>query len=177
MKNKFEVRGEVTAIIINSPKHGRKEVLISTSQLVRVNEFVGSWYVAWDKGSETFYIRGNMPKENGIREGVKLHRWITNAPKGMQVDHFDHDGTNNTDGNLRVATYAENQQNKKRANKTSKSGIRGVSLGRREKKWRVRIQIGGVTVYTDTFESIHEAEKAAIKERAKHMPYSQEALQ
>lgn len=49
------------------------------------------------------YVRGTV----GDR-AVLLHRFITDCPAGMTVDHIDGNPLNNTRENLRVCTYAEN---------------------------------------------------------------------
>lgn len=67
---------------------------------------------------------------------ISMHRLILNAPKGMQVDHINHDGLCNLRGNLRICTAAENGRNRRSANKSS--GYLGVS------KWG---GIGGKPVY------------------------------
>jgi hypothetical protein len=42
-----------------------------------------------------------------------MHRLILNAPKGLEVDHKDFNGLNNTRENIRLCTRSENQKNKK----------------------------------------------------------------
>jgi hypothetical protein len=51
------------------------------------------------------YIQG---KVNGRR--VYLHRFLTNAPDGMSVDHIDGDPLNNCRSNLRVVDHAQNMR-------------------------------------------------------------------
>lgn len=170
MKNDYEIRGELTAIIINSPKYGRKEVLISTRKLDRAIEFPNSWHIIPSKSANTFYVQGNVPRKRGA--AVLLHRWLTNAPDGMQVDHRNHDGLINTDDNLRICTNAENQQNQKGAMRNSKSGVRGVCWYKRNRKWRAQICIKGRDIFIGDFDEIIDAEKAVKEARAKYMPYA-----
>lgn len=176
MKNKYEVRGDITVIFINSKKYGKLEVLISTNKLERVDEFRGSWYVNWEKHTQSFYVRGWMPKVNEKQVPVRLHRWITDATDGMMVDHVNHDGLINTDLNLRVVTNAENTQNKKNANRNSGSGILGVSWNNQHEKWVSQIMVNNKKIYLGCFDDINEAENIVVEARKKHMPYSQEAL-
>lgn len=175
MKNEYEVRGDVTAIIINSPKYGRHETLISTSKLDRAKEFPSSWHLYWSKCTDSFYVQGNMKQVNGIGKTTRLHRWITNAPIDMQVDHIDHLTLNNVDSNLRILTQRENLQNRKGAQTNSKSGVRGVSWREDRKKWRAHITINQVFKHIGSFDTIEEAEQAVIDARMHHMPYSQGA--
>jgi hypothetical protein len=169
MKNKFEIRGEVTAILLNSRKYGKMETLISTSKLERVKELDGTWVPTWDKRANKFYVKGNFPMINRKQEpSVRLHRWITNAPTGMVVDHIMHDGLNNTDDNLRVVTYSENSFNRKGPQSNNKSGIRGVIWDNYANKWRAFISINGKQKYIGNFIELEDAEDAA--NAARNMP-------
>lgn len=175
MKNNYEIRGDITAIFFNSRKYGILETLINTSKLEKVKN-ASRWYVSWDKRCQSYYVLGKVPLVNGNMKMFPLHRWIIDAPKGTQVDHLNHNGLDNTDENIRVLSYSGNSQNKNSANKNSKSGIRGVSWAKNTQKWRVSIKLDYKFMHIGYFSNLEEAEKAAIEARAKHMPYSQEAL-
>lgn len=168
MNNEYEVRGDVTAIIINSPKYGRFETLISTNKLDRVKEFTNSWFVIYSKITKSFYVYGNTPVVKTKRYIVSLHRWITNAQKGLVVDHINHNTLDNTDHNLRVVTKDQNQQNRKGAQSNSKSGIRGVCWGKSQNKWKAQINVDGEKVIVGYFKTIQEAEEAVKHSREKH---------
>lgn len=175
MKNEYEIRGEITAIFINSPKYGELETLISTSKLDRAKEFQNTWAVSFKKSTNTFYVNGKMSPINGKQTTVILHRWLTGAPDRMVVDHVNHDGLNNTDDNLRVCTNVENLQNRKGAIKNSKSGIRGVSWHKQSKKWQANITVNQKQIFLGTFTDINEAEQVVVKARSEKMPYSVES--
>lgn len=57
----------------------------------------------------------------------KLHRLLLNAPVGVQVDHIDRDGLNNSRSNLRLATAAENNHNRG-PSRHARSAYKGVWL-------------------------------------------------
>lgn len=67
---------------------------------------------AKNNGGGRFYA---YRKENGraTDKTIYMHRFITNAPKCMEVDHIDGDGLNNQRKNLRVCTKSKNQRNRK----------------------------------------------------------------
>lgn len=50
-------------------------------------------------------------REKGKSGHFKLHRIITNAPKGMDVDHINGDTLDNRRSNLRVVTHGDNMVN------------------------------------------------------------------
>lgn len=175
MKNVYEVRGDVTAIITNSRKYGKAETLISTSKIERAKEFPNSWYPHFDKSTQSFYVHGILPAVNGKGVTVLLHRWVADAAKGFVVDHINHDTLDNTDSNLRLATKSENGQNRRGAIKNSKSGIRGISWSKSNKKWQAQIVIKYKHTHLGFYDDKEEAEQAVIEARKKYMPYSQEA--
>lgn len=177
MKNDYEIRGDITAIKINSPKYGMFETLISTSKLERVKEYPNSWHVRWDESKKSFIVQGRMPREKGKQKCVYLHRWIMNCPEGMQVDHINHDSLDNTDNNLRIVTQYENQQNMKGAKSSNlSSGILGVYWHKKSKRWQVLIQVNKVLKFIGYYNDIELAKKASIDARIKYMPFSQEAM-
>lgn len=176
MKNDYEIRGDITAIIINSPKYGRKESLINTNKLDVVKDFPNSWCLKFKKTEKMFYVQGSAPVVNGKQKTVVFHRWITNAPDGMEVDHKNHDGLINLDDNLRICTHAENKQNLKGSYKNSKSGIRGVVWNKCSRKWQAHIKINGKQIHLGLFDDIIEAEKVVVKARSEKMPYSNEGV-
>jgi hypothetical protein len=174
MKNAYEVRGDHTAVFVNSPKYGMKEVLISTDKLARVMEFKGSWYINWNEALGSFYCQGNTRGEDGKWTIVKMHRWITDSNKGLVVDHINHDTLNNTNENLRICAFGENLQNRKGAQKNNKSsGIRGVNWT--NNKWRAAIKRNGKHIHIGLFDSLEDAENAVKEARVKYMPFSMEA--
>lgn len=176
MKNQYEIRGDVTAIIINSPKHGRQEALISTSKLDVVKLFPSSWHVGWSEHMKSFYVRGIMRNVDGKQITVSLHRWIKSATTGFVVDHVNHNTLDNTNLNLRIITNAENLQNRKGATSKSRSGVRGISWAIKDKKWLASVKLGGKTIYSKHFDNLEEAKKSVIEFRRHHMPFSNESI-
>jgi hypothetical protein len=72
---------------------------------------------------------------------------------------------------LRVATRAENQQNRIHPNVRNKSGYRGVRRVRAG-RWQAEVRLGGRTHYLGQFADKREAARAASAFRAEHMPFS-----
>jgi len=81
-----------------------------------------------------------------------MHCLIMDPPSGMTVDHRDNDALNNTRGNLRLATYSQQNANTRRM---GSSGYRGVC--RHRDAWRAAIHIDGAFVHLGRFRDPSEA--------------------
>jgi hypothetical protein len=90
---------------------------------------------------------------------VFMHRQITGAPSGKQVDHWDGDGLNNRRINLRIATSSQQQ-----ANKTGKTNgitrFKGVRVSRSNRSWVASITVNGVYRHIGTFRKDYNAATA-----------------
>lgn len=173
MKNKYEIRGDVTAIYLDRKDGTTTETLIETKDLNKVSDF-GKWSAS-RSGLEFIYVQCYTRFENGKRESFQLHRVIMNAPKGLQVDHINGDTLDNRGSNLRVVTSAQNCQNRKAANTGSKSGIRGVHWFAPTSNWRVIINVFGKRYYLGAFQDKDEAGVVASRGRALLMSHSGDA--
>lgn len=94
---------------------------------------------------------------------IYMHRFLAGATKGdgKEVDHWDHDGLNNRQYNLRVATKAQNKWNMRVDRKEAKtSQFKGVSRHTRDERWVAHIRIQGKTKYLGLFEDEREAAAA-----------------
>ncbi len=78
-----------------------------------------------------------------------------------QVDHKDHNRSNNTWSNLRAVTHGENARNtSKRSDNTS--GVTGVSWDKTRGKWTARIKVDGKYKYLGRFIEFNDAVSARI---------------
>lgn len=93
----------------------------------------------------------------------KAHRlawlYVTGAWPDHEVDHEDHDGTNNKWLNLRAATHAQNHQNISKP-KDNSSGVVGVCWHKRYSKWMARIQVNRKGIFLGCFHCFDDAVKA-----------------
>jgi hypothetical protein len=172
MKNKYEVRGDITAIFINSPKHGDLETIISTAKLEVALSFPNTWYARYEPKTNSFYAVGNMTIEKNKRRTFGLHQWVMSRPKNMVIDHLNHETLNNLDENLRVVTKAQNSQNRIGSTRANVSGVRGVRWSKREQKWQVRMKVNGKESQFGTFKTVGEAEELSKEIRKKYMPFA-----
>lgn len=89
-----------------------------------------------------------------------MHRMIMNPPKGLFVDHINHNKLDNRRKNLRICTHAQNKQNQpKRADNTS--GYKGVYISDKyTNRYRAKIRVNGVLENLGTFANIEDAARA-----------------
>lgn len=87
-----------------------------------------------------------------------LHRYLTNAPKGVLVDHINGDTLDNRLCNLRLCTYSENSANTMK--KVGLSVYKGVSYDKntkRKKRWMARLEYKGKNITIGRFYTEDEA--------------------
>ncbi len=104
---------------------------------------------------------------DGRQKKYGLHRIITSAPDGVQVDHINGDGLDNRRANLRLATHAENSRNVRRPS-NNKSGFKGVYKNAKTGRWAAMITGGGQRQYLGQFDTPEEAHSAYCKAAAFH---------
>jgi len=93
------------------------------------------------------YVNGKMPKE--------------------QIDHINHDRTDNRICNLRCVDRSTNQKNKS-IGKNNKSGFMGVSWDLYMKKWKVGIKVNKKSIHLGYFE---DKQLAIEKRKAANIKY------
>ena len=76
------------------------------------------------------------------------------------IDHKNGDGRDNRVANLRLATYAQNSQNRKKVSKKCGSKYKGVTFSKKLKKWRAQICFNGIKKHLGYYEDEVAAAKA-----------------
>lgn len=85
-----------------------------------------------------------------------MHRFIMDAPKGMHVDHINHNTLDNRRSNLRICTRSQNYMN--RLPYHGKSSIyKGVSWLSTKNRWEASIKRDGKNIYLGRFMDEKEA--------------------
>lgn len=86
------------------------------------NAIVDDWEYSWLSSfkwyahkvktvRENYYALCNIKQPDGGYTTGYMHRMITDAPKGMVVDHINGNGLDNRFNNLRIVTHLENRLN------------------------------------------------------------------
>lgn len=106
---------------------------------------------SWSVGNRGYVIA----RINGKIQ--KLHRFVTNAPDGLQVDHEKHDRLDNRKSKLRLCSNSQNAMNR-RPHTGSSLGLKGAypHAGR----FAATICIGGKQVHLGTYDLAEDAGKA-----------------
>ncbi len=71
-------------------------------------------------------------------------------PKGWQIDHINHNKTDNRIENLRLVTAKSNAMNQTISSR-NRSGIQGVSWDKYNKNWKVQISVRGKSKFLGRF--------------------------
>lgn len=110
----------------------------------------------WHRSSKG-YAQTVLPLGRGQQRTVLMHRLILDAPKGIQVDHIDHDKLNNRRSNIRLCSGHDNQGN--RRSSVGSSRFKGVTWSKQKRKWKAYIQQRKSTCYL----GYYDAEEAAAR--------------
>lgn len=88
------------------------------------------WYAR--RSINTFYARCSLRRIKGKpRPYLIMHRVILNAPAGLEVDHKDGNGLNNTRANLRLVTRRQNVINSAGRRDACAGSFKGLTRSRR----------------------------------------------
>lgn len=115
-------------------KKNKGIALVSDKDFKNLNKFV------WSLDKDGYASRHDWsgPK---IRL-IFMHRLIMGEPKGIEVDHKNHQQLDNQRSNLRLATHQQNCFNRQKGKNTS-SIYKGVSWKAKDKKWWSKIKKNG----------------------------------
>tara|TARA_R110002096_G_scaffold299914_1_gene494671 strand:- start:184 stop:747 length:564 start_codon:yes stop_codon:yes gene_type:complete len=145
--------------------------LVDDEDYDRLNEH--KWCATANKQRGKFYfyvVRASPRDSNGKRKPIRMHREITNAPKGKMVDHINGNPLDNRKENLRVCTNQENLRNRGKS-KNNKSGYKGVSyrkkakdmINEHSKPWWAFIAGNGKGGYLGVYKTKEEAARVYDK--------------
>jgi len=102
------------------------------------------------------------------KKTIRLHRYVTGASAGQQVDHIDGNGLNNCRSNLRLCDASNNLKNQRTRVTPKSSQFKGVSLNKKSGKYLAYISRQGRMVYLGVFatelEAAHAYDAAALAE-------------
>jgi hypothetical protein len=109
MKNRYFISGDITVIEIKNRKRKHKYfyTIIDSKNLPEILDACNSITAVVDP--TTNYANCNLKE----KKSVALHRLILDTPKGLVVDHKNHDGLDNRESNIWNCTRADNNRNRR----------------------------------------------------------------
>lgn len=108
-------------------------------------------------GGRTYYAVRNARKSDATSGMIRMHRALTGAGPGFDVDHINGNGLDNRRSNLRVVTHAQNMQNSTRKASGCWSRFKGVSFNKRVGKWIAYVKKDGTMRNLGYFSSEEQA--------------------
>lgn len=147
MRNKYTIVGDEVHIHLNRGY----SAIIDLADLSKADSIDGTWTCMPNSAGKPYVVY----KKKGTKGYIRLHRYLTDCPEGLVVDHKDGDPLNNRRKNLEIATQRKNSANRQGANSNNtKTGVRGVTIFR----GRYRARVGQMQV--GTFDTLEEASEA-----------------
>jgi len=117
------------------------------------------WYAA--KSNKGFYARGCVTDSKTAKaRTIYMHQKILEVPKGMVVDHINHDKMDDRRANLRAATRAQNVRNRKKFSNSNGSKYKGIYFRKKSRKWEVMITFERKKIHLGCFKDEIDAAKA-----------------
>lgn len=161
--NRVRIDGDAAFLeLTNSQGDVIGEAIVDTEDLGRVMA-QGRWYGVWNKLANAYYV--HCTRYHDLETTVLLHRFVIDAQPDEKVDHIHHNTLDCRRSELRRCTHAENMRNRKGAHRNSKSGVRNVRWEPGRQKWRVCVKLNNRDIHVGRFDTLEEAELAAIAAR------------
>ena len=142
---------------------------------MKVNDVVSKGVinqVILDKDIElpsNIWIRNGYAMVWSGEEQIRLHRYITNAPRNMTVDHINRNQLDNRKENLRLATYKQQARNKVH---------KGYYYDKNRRGYIAKIKVDDKRIYLGIYDKPDEAGEvyrtAHVKYFGEFSPYYKE---
>ena len=111
-----------------------------------------------------------------MRKLHKAHRlawlYVHGEWPDRHIDHINGDKLDNRIANLRLATPAENGQNRNRMNRNNTSGLPGATLHKQSGRWMAQITHQRRHIYLGCFGTAEEAHRAYLDAKRALHPFS-----
>lgn len=122
-----------------------------------------SWQAKWDENTKMFRAERTIRLEDGKRRTLGMHRVVMGDPKGLLIDHKNHNTLDNRRCNLRICNSSQNAMHRK-VRSSNKLGLKGVV--RNGSGFAAYVSINRKKMHLGTFptkELAYEAHQAASK--------------
>ena len=135
---------------------------------------------------ELIYVR-SQNKKNISPVYLSLHRFLTDCPDGLVIDHLNHNPLDNRRCNIKICTQAENNKNRRapnscgnpvksgehrathrRVNGSARFAHNGAGVSFKRNRWEAQVRYRGAYHYLGRFHTKEEAISASDQFRASH---------
>lgn len=148
------------------------------SALLEYNPTTGAltWKIDTNREAKAGHPAGCVVRRGYIRVGIKgksyyAHRlaWLLHYGEwpAQEIDHIDHDRSNNKIDNLRAVDHRDNTKNQT-LRKTNTSGVNGVCWFEREQRWVAYVYVAGKPTCLGYFTAFNEAVAARLAANKQH---------
>lgn len=173
LRNEYEIRDGVIYFNLLNKKYGNYTCQVDEKHYDKLVESGLKWHLTWSKTTKQYYAKATQYK--GLLDGkpqyltILMHRFLTDCPKGMTVDHLNYNTLDNRDCNLEVVTIVENNKRRQdKANRNSTTGIRNVAYCKTQMKYIVQFYFEGKNIIMGRFDDLDTAKEFADKHRCKY---------
>jgi HNH endonuclease len=136
-----------------------KEISLTMNQVALVDDEDFEWLMRWKWIAFKCSGGRRMCARMSNRQKTQMHRLITSAPKGLEVDHMNGNTLDNRRSNLRIVTRSENAMNCY-VRTDSRTGVKGVEFKKDRNKYSAYYSIGGRKKFVGYFDDLLEAGRA-----------------
>jgi len=118
-----------------------------------------NWHVMWKKSTKSYYAVRREYEVGGRKKIEYMHRFILKLKYGnkTQVDHENHNTTDNRKRNLKLVNHRGNQENRIDQSKY------GVGIHKQRKRFRLKFVLEGERRHFGMFDTPEEATKVRNK--------------
>lgn len=139
-----------------------KKIRLTQGKVALVDDEDYDWLKQWKWHYNSRYAMRTLPRENGKRRKVLMHRAILDPPDELETDHINQDRLDNRRCNLRMANDSQQQANRPYQNVW---GFRGVKcrIYAIRPRWTPQIRYHGQDTHLGSFDTAEEAAMAYDK--------------
>jgi len=137
-----------------SPEGDVKRIPLGDGLYAYVDAADHEWLSQW-----TWHLMNGYAGRREKNKTILMHCQIMKPPKGMMVDHANHNKLDNTRANLRNCTRQQNMRNT-RKHAGAASQFKGVGYSKQHGRWFARIYFERRQVWLGLFDDEVEAARA-----------------